>query len=536
MQNLKIAHQFLILFALLILGALTLLVTLTLTTRHVDEQIKAVSEQTLLVTRQLNDIRDTATQIVGAFHHNDAHPAATSDPSIATAHAQDIADILLKFNMFLNHYSHVIDVYFPEEASLRDAVLNRASILKQLAERLSSGQNAAPSAPDAADPFDELIRAQINLQTSVSEAMEHEQNELTERIERIRDALHQTNLTIWMSFLGLSVLIATAALYVARRIVRRIETLRTATLKVGDTNLSIRVEDDQRDELGDLARSFNAMTVQLSDMIAGRDTAEGRLRELNNHLESLVNSRTQEFKHAKEQAEEANRAKTRFLASMGHELRTPLNAIMGFAQMIKLCELSKEKEEEYVTIIVDNCRTLLGEINQLLVLSKLSDTDKMIERQPVSLNQAIEGSIARSTLLARQYGVKIKNETNRAALPNVLAQEITLNTIFDNLMSNAIKYNRPKDGQVTLRDQSLSRSLHRVFIEDTGMGFKEAFPGQALEPFERLKHFGGAIDGCGVGLTIASNFINSINGKLGYEPITEGGMRFWVDLEVAQNK
>jgi signal transduction histidine kinase len=436
----------------------------------------------------------------------------------------------LKLNALLSDYSRNVDLYFPEEAPLRDQIVNHATILMRLAERLNSAQNAAP---DTTDLFDELIQAQINLQTSVSEAMDHEQNELSERVERIKGALYQTNLAIWFSFLGLSILIAAAALYVARKIVRRIETLRTATLKVGDTNLSVRVDDDHRDELGDLARSFNAMTAQLSDMIAKRDAAEERLLELNNHLENMVNSRTQEYKHAKEQAEEANRAKTKFLASMGHELRTPLNAIMGFAQMIKLCDLSKEKEDEYVTIIVDNCRTLLGEINQLLVLSKLSDTDKIIERQPVSLGLTIDNCIARSILLAREYGVKIINETNAKALPDVLAQEITLNTIFDNLMSNAIKYNRPENGLVTLRDQSLSKSLHRVFIEDTGMGFKEAFPGQALEPFERLKHFGGAIDGCGVGLTIASNFLNSINGKLGYEPIAEGGMRFWVDLEVA---
>jgi signal transduction histidine kinase len=532
MQNFKIAHQFQILFATLILGAAALSVTLALTTRHIDERLKSVSDQTLLVTRQLNDIRDTAMQIIGAFDHSDMHGKTLPAPS--AAHAQTISDILLKLKTHLNGYSHSVDAYFPEEASLRDQIFDRATILLRLAERLKSTQTMPE--PTTADPFEEFIQAQINLQISVSNAMDYEQSELNERIERIKDALYQTNMAIWLSFLGLFALFGMAALYVARQIVQRIETLRAATLSVQGANLSARVDDDRRDELGDLARSFNAMTAQLAEMIAGRDAAEERLLELNSHLESLVNSRTQEFKHAKDQAEEANRAKTRFLASMGHELRTPLNAIMGFAQMIKLCELSPEKEDEYITIIVDNCRTLLGEINQLLVLSKLSDTDKMIERQPVSLAEALNGCIARSTLLAREYGVKIINETNRASLPSVLAQEMTLNTIFDNLMSNAIKYNRPEHGLVTVRDQSLSPSLHRVYIEDTGMGFKEAFPGQALEPFERLKHFGGAIDGCGVGLTIASNFLNSINGKLGYEPIIEGGMRFWVDLDVATDE
>lgn len=536
MQNFKIANQLLILFALLIVGTLGLLWWLSQTTQQVDERISSISEQTLVVTAQLSHIRNASTAIVGTFNARHAHIAPHFEPPAPPAQPEPpLAKAILKLNTHLSHYSRSVDTYFPEESSLRDHILGHAATLIDLAERLDVAHDATSSTANAEVLFSALIQAQINLQNAINEAMDNEHDEVAQRVEHLKEALHETNLTIWLGFLGLCALIAAAALYVARLIVRRLKALQAAAHKIGDIDLSVRVADDNRDELGDLSRSFNDMADQLSILIARRDLAEEHLRELNNHLESLVHSRTQEYKRATERAEDANRAKTKFLASMGHELRTPLNAIMGFAQMMKICDVSTEKQDEYISIIIDNCSTLLGEINQLLVLSELSgDTGKKLTCKPVSLAHAIETCISQSTHLAREYGVTIKNETKPKTLPSVWAQEIHLNIILNNLLANAIKYNRPLDAHVVLRNQSLSESIHRLIIEDTGLGFQESYPGQAVEPFERLKHFGGPIDGCGVGLTIASSFLNNINGTLGYEAIPEGGTRFWVDLEVAR--
>lgn len=528
MLNRKITHQFSLVLGTVLLGIMVLFSSFTYRTANIHTRLQQITHETLSVIGLLNDIRDTSTAIATRFalhpapdnkhiadHHQSGHPPQTQPDANAQLRA------------LLSEYSRTVDAFFPGESRFRDHIVGHARELLDLADRLPPNGTAIPPGL-----HDELAAVHMALSQAISEAIRHEDTEIDERMANLESAVSQSSLAVWLGIIGLTGLIALGALYVVRHILRRIEALRAAAGKIGDADLSVRVADDSPDELGDLARTFNAMADQLADMIKHRDVAERQLRDLNDRLESLVKSRTDEYRRAKDEAENANAVKSKFLSSMSHELRTPLNAIMGFSQMLRMYDFPEDHRDEYINIIIDNCRILLSEISQLLVLSKLSDADLNLARYPVPLDQAIDACIAQSTHLAREYKVRIKNETARKPLPKVWAEEEHLNTILGNLMTNAIKYNRPEDGQVIIRNQAISDSTHRIIIEDTGQGFREDYPGQVLEPFERLHNYGGAIDGCGVGLTIANSFLANINGKLGYESSADSGTRFWVDLEV----
>jgi signal transduction histidine kinase len=218
---------------------------------------------------------------------------------------------------------------------------------------------------------------------------------------------------------------------------------------------------------------------------------------------------------AKEAAEQANRAKSDFLATMSHELRTPLNAIIGFSEIMAAQGLGPVGNEQYLGYIKDINASgvhLLAIINDLLDLSK-AEAGKLEMREDVAdLRQLIGAALKMVQARAESSGVVLVSEIP-AELPYLLCDERKLKQVLLNLLSNGIKFT-PSGGKVaigvTRRDGELV-----IAISDSGIGIASADIAKAFEPFGQVDNrLSRKYDGTGLGLPLAAAMINQHGGRL----------------------
>ncbi len=234
--------------------------------------------------------------------------------------------------------------------------------------------------------------------------------------------------------------------------------------------------------------------------------------------QQALRQKSEELALARFQAEQANQAKSVFLATMSHELRTPLNAIIGFASVLHRHDICPraERAEEYASYIEDAGEQLLKLVNDLLDIARIEIGPAKSDQTLIGLTAFLHQIIKTNHILAEKHEVSV-DLVATSGLPPIMSDPASLLQVFGNLISNAIKYTEP-GGHVTISADSMSDGL-TVTIRDTGIGMTDMDLSAAQKPFARNldNPYVKKSDGVGLGLTIVATAAQSLGLRIDFE-------------------
>ena len=245
--------------------------------------------------------------------------------------------------------------------------------------------------------------------------------------------------------------------------------------------------------------------------------------------------RTLELESARDEAEEANRAKSTFLASMSHEIRTPMNGVLGMVDVLSRSRLLPD-QQEMVGLIQESGLSLLGIINDILDLSKIEAGGLELEAAPMSPAEIVEMVCNLLDRLASNKGVLLTQFVDPGLPDTVVGDSLRLQQILINLLNNAIKFSSGADkGRVSMRallaEDYKDRVVIEIAIEDNGIGMDDETQRSLFRVFQQAdasttRRFGGT----GLGLAITHNLVTLMDGEIDVQSTPGKGSLFTVRL------
>ncbi|HLF89301.1 MAG TPA: PAS domain S-box protein, partial [Anaerolineales bacterium] len=238
-----------------------------------------------------------------------------------------------------------------------------------------------------------------------------------------------------------------------------------------------------------------------------------------------------EAMEAREDADEANLAKSEFLSRMSHELRTPLNAILGFAQILGMDEMSN-RQKGSINHILRAGKHLLGLINEVLDITRIEVGKLSLSPEAVRVKDVVEETIELVEVQASRRNIQV--ETSSLFSGYVKADRQRLKQVLLNLLTNAIKYNR-EEGKVFVDCVTVPGERLQIRVRDTGPGISPDRQNRLFIPFERLGAEQTNVEGTGLGLSLSRRLVEAMGGTLNVESKPGTGSTFWIALSIVES-
>lgn len=241
----------------------------------------------------------------------------------------------------------------------------------------------------------------------------------------------------------------------------------------------------------------------------------------------------QELTRAKEKAEESDKLKTAFLASISHEIRTPMNHIMGFLDLMDNIEVDELERQEFLNIIRSSGDSLLRLIDDIIDIAKIESHQMEVKEEKFSIHNFLN-----DILLTYQDMIPIEGkskpiiELNRAdqqPLAEIITDPQRLQQILNNLLSNAVKFTN--EGHITFGCKLHSNNMLLFFVSDTGIGIPKEKLGFIFERFRQLDFgYTRTYGGTGLGLAISKGLIELLGGEIWVESEINKGTNFYFTI------
>ena len=285
--------------------------------------------------------------------------------------------------------------------------------------------------------------------------------------------------------------------------------------------------NDARELLENQATELEAQAAELEETAAELELTVDELRKANDAL----HAETVQAEELRRQADEANRAKSEFLASMSHELRTPLNAIIGYTQLLQIGVHGTidERQLEDLKRIDRSAQHLLGLINDVLSFAKIEAGRVEFRLERIALADVLSRV---EEMIAPQAAAKQLTYTfvNNCPQVFVCADQDKLIQVFVNLVSNAVRYTK-EGGQIRVECSATTDSA-TTEVWDTGIGIAADKLVAVFEPFVQVERgYAANRQGTGLGLAISRNLARGMGGDLKVRSEVGKGSVFSVELK-----
>ena len=298
-------------------------------------------------------------------------------------------------------------------------------------------------------------------------------------------------------------------LFLLRRfIVKPIFIFRNAAKLIGEGNLDTEININSQDELGELADAFDKMTKDLKK-------SRVKIERYNKTLERLLDQ------------------KDEFIGQLGHDLKNPLTPLVGLLPIIRDQE-KDPKIKEHLDVIVHNVEYMQELIFKTLQLARLRSENITFDFEDLNLKSEIDDVLENQRLYLKEHKMNVLNKIHNDYV--VKADKLRLAELFNNLITNAVKYTKETGGTLSFNAKK-EKNMAVVSITDTGIGMTKKQLDQIFDEFYKADRSTQEYESSGLGLSICERIVKKHGGRIWAESPGPGkGSTFYFTLKLRNNK